>query len=39
VKVEEERDMVVAAIGVVRPVSPVCVLKERSECGDGLRGY
>jgi hypothetical protein len=38
-KVEEERDMVVVAIVVVRPVSPVCVLQERCECEDGLRGY
>jgi hypothetical protein len=36
---DEERDMVVVGIAVVRPVSLVCVLQERCECGDGLRGY
>ena len=38
-KVEEERDMVVVAIGVLTPVSPVCVFQESCECGDGLIGY
>lgn len=38
-KVDEERDMVVVDIGVLRLVSLLRVLKERCECGDGLRGY